>query len=282
MGVFLKNKPSSLNTIVGNAILMLILMLALSILLVIPSSIAKLSGGDIHLVEFGDKAVMADINKLKERLESSEQVNASSILYISKSEAKKLMSAEIDEEMLGRISTVNPFRDIIQFSLNENLSGSETSILNLLSQNPLVTGVYNSSELNSGGTSLGGSMSKVLTTFLLLLFSLMAYIFYNTGISTLINENRKQLKSYSLYGAQDSFLESSLLKTQTNGVLRGWIIAVFLIFLLIYLFLGLIGLRITDISVVNLLITILLPLLFAIATNHILTKTKLSNYLKSL
>jgi len=282
MGVSLKNKPSSLNTIVGNAILMLILMFALASLLLIPSTLAKLSGGAMQLVEFGDKATQADIEKVMDRLSFSELVNSGSITHISKSEAQKIMSAEIDEKMLDRIATASPFRDVIQFSLAGGQKGNEKDFLAALVENPLVLGVYNSADLGGGSGALGTNYSRILTIILLLLFTIMAYIFYNTSAKALIDNNKKQLESYSLYGSEDSYLQYSLLKTQVNGVVKGWIIAVFLIFLMIYLFLGLIGLRITDISVIKLSMVVLLPLLFAIATNHILNKTKLNNYLKSL
>ncbi len=281
MGVYLKNKPSYLNSIVSNGIIQWVLMLMLAALMMFSLLSGHQSSQNIQLVEFNSEVTSEELQSVLDRLKTSELVDRSSIIHHTKEAALQLMKDEMNGGVLEKLALTNPYRDIIEFSYLQDNAQTQ-SFGSYLAEDNAISGIYDSSTQSGTSNAMAlsfGMLPKLLLGVLLLLIS---YFFFSSSIRALIEENKQIVRSLIIYGSDNSYITSLFSKFQVCSVIRGWILAFVLFIPVIYLLINLLGLRIADISVTNLILAVIFPLLLVILMNYIIVKIKLTKFLKSL
>lgn len=262
MGVYLKNKPSSLNYIVSNSILQFLLMGVLSLWLLIPNMLDGLSNQDTGIIELNESANDDEIDQILILLNQENWIDKLSIKHISKEEAISIMQNEIDVNMMDRVKEDNPFRDVITFStLSDNhLKNNFESLRKRMETQVSIGGIYNLEDAEIPNPSLVSRWSKTLAIPVSALIMLLGYLFLNSSIKSLLDSNHNMINSLSIYGSEPHFIKGIFRKKLLKETFIGWVIAIVLYILAFYLILAAMKVSFSDISIQLMALTVLLPL----------------------
>jgi len=234
MGVYLKNKPSTVNYIVSSSILQFLLMGVLSIWLIFPNILENLGSQEVGLVELSDDVGDEEIDEVLILLNQEQWIDKLSIKHISQEEAISIMENEIDKEMIGRVREENPFRDIITFSsVDKNNLDSNFELLREKSKSEMdIAGIYNLAETPIQNKSIVSTLSKTISLPLALLIAILGFLFLNSGVQAMVDQNYKMLRSLLLYGSEPHYIKSMFRKALLKETFIGWVVG-FILFILV-------------------------------------------------
>lgn len=267
MGVYLKNKPSSLTSVISESILQYILMLMLAMWLILP---LVLDSGNPKvktvILEFGPDVTAMQVEAVWDELADIENIIQSSLTPVYKEDAFNLMKDEMSEEMQKRLKADNPFRDMIKFDLDHNLD-----VETLIPDDMLLDGVYESQAIANNGTKPGVISAKVSVPFTIV--SLILFLLYQqVSIKRQVADNVPIMSSLINYGANPDYTTQTIFSESRKASFFSWIIALLLFFLTFYLILGILAVEIGDLSIERILLVILLPLIISLIIKGILMK----------
>lgn len=273
MGVYLKNNPSSLTTIVSESILQYLIMLTLAICAVIPNMESKPKNLTNTLIEFKADINGLDIDKVLEELEDLKIVNGQSIIHIPRSEAMEIMGEEIGESMLNRMDGRNPFCDIIRFSTSDH-----TEIETFFSANSSIAGIYSTNASVSNENNNSGRFSRKYGIPLLIVSAILYYFYFYSFGKQLVAGNASMIKSLKLYGSENNYIRSLLNENRVKSTVLAWMISILLFILTIYLILGILGLGFADIGLGKLFAVVFITLLLTIVVKYLMINKAISTY----
>jgi len=194
-------------TTFNNAIVLVLLGFA-ALLLVHNSNITNALKSAINIVvELNEEVKIAEIDDFKQQLKNNYKINPSTVEYIPKKEAKIRMNDILDDQ-LYLSDEVNPFRDAVIFSLNdeeykdeylEELSEQLTSI-------PFVSKVYYQKEFFDIVQSNVMSATK-FSIILALLFLLITISLIYNGIRLTLSQDKQKIDTMALVGAKPSYVK---------------------------------------------------------------------------
>ncbi len=162
------------------------------------------------LVELKDNMPKAEIESIQKVISKYEGVIPSSVSFIPKAEALKMMSKELS---ISQIAENNPFKDLVKFNLR-NESYSEERIKEIKAQVELeksVIGLYYESESVDMVKSNLQKMSIGILVLALCFVALALAIIYNTVKLTLYND-MKLIQTMQVVGAENFFIKKPYLR----------------------------------------------------------------------
>ena len=269
MGVHLKNNPSSLTTIVSESILQYLLMMVMALCILIPRLTEKPIVTGNTLVEFKQDASALDVEEVMQILADDTDIDQSSLVHITKSEAMDIMGAEVDAKMLDRISEKNPFRDVIRFSSTKSLVRSDIT-------SAAVSGVYTSENAQALKSTFLGRLSLRASILLAILSCILYYIYFSSFSKLLFLENKSMIQSLKLYGSDNHFIKSLFNKSTGKTTMIAWILGILLFILTIYLILGILQLGFRDISIMRLVAIVIAPFVLTLVVKYFMINKAIS------
>ena len=229
------------------------------------------------IVELQEELNNKEKESFKSRLINYPLIDKSSISYIDKGKALKMMA---EESSSTELAVENPFRDMFVFNLHHE-DYSEKNANNLQTELELderVLAVY-----HSGGNykDLIGNVSKlnwILFVVIILLIILVLSILFGS-IRLLLNDNRFNIKTMELVGARAGYIEKLYQKQSFNFFLKAFLAAnVILVLLLLWFYLKSDTLM-SFFKISYLLLSVLLAGLLAYIILYITTKLEVNRYL---
>lgn len=162
------------------------------------------------LVELEDQIPTTEINYLKKTISAYPGVIPASIDYVSKEDALKLMSAELN---ISQNEAENPFKGLIKFNLSHEAYG-EALIQDIKSKIELEKGVIGLYYENESVDLVKSNLEKLSIGILILALCfviLAASIIFNTIKLTLYSD-LKQIKTMQMVGAEKAFIKKPYLR----------------------------------------------------------------------
>ncbi len=162
------------------------------------------------LVELEDDLPSGQVEHIKTYISSLEGVMPGSVRFVSKDEAMKMMSRDLN---LGEMKEDNPFKDLISFNLN-SMSYTDTRIAEIKSKTELEKGVIGLYYENESVDLIRTNLERVSLAILLLAlcFVVLALaIIFNTVKLTLYAD-MKQIRTMKMVGAGRSFIKKPYLQ----------------------------------------------------------------------
>ncbi len=186
------------------------------------------------LVEIEDKLPSGEIENLKSKIGAYDGVITSSVQFVSKEEALKLMSKELNISQNG---SENPFKDLIRFNLT-NTAYSEARIKEIKSKIELEKGVSGLYYENDSVDLVKTNLEKVSLGILVLAFCFVVLalaIIFNTVRLTLYSDV-KMIKTMQMVGADNGFIKKPYLRAAFMMSVKAVLtVVVFIIGLCVYL-----------------------------------------------
>ena len=258
MSLILKNSSSRSSNVVSEGILQYLLMVLIVLWWVGPElfTSTKPSRG-IVLIELEDYMGPNDIEGLLNQFKSDVNIVKSSVEYISKDKAISMMEDEINSELLKESGIGNPFRDVVRFEMSNKINRED------IITKAGIHEVFMDQSTSSSPAIKGLSLSAMVPLTIISLIILVLYL--KRSIAEIASSNKEILDSFSTYGAESQYIKQSLIQSVTQVSLRAWFIAILLFVCTIYLLLGILDIKIVNISVLKLvacsLITFIVVLL---------------------
>ena len=251
-----------------------IVMLILALWLVFPDMLGKGKQGIMStvVIELTPESNELDGEAINHALYEIDEVDHSSIVMISKDEALKLMSKEIDMAMLSRVERKNPFRDVIKFDLIKDINIDLSEFNN-------IAGIHKIPKSKSGNLSIS-KWSWKLAIPITLITVLIFYLYFTSLSKEIIKRIKKQITSLRLYGSSPVYIKQMITKPLRGESIKAWFLALLLFITSIYLILGTLGYGFSDISIVKLCVASVLSICLAIVTKHITVSKAISDQTK--
>lgn len=277
MGVYLKNKPSTVNYIVSNGILQFLLMAILSIWLILPTLLENIGPQNTGLIELSEEVDDEDIDRILILLHGEEWIDKFSINHISKEDAISIMEEEIDASMKTRVVADMPLRDVIVFFTDSEISIPENfeDLKAKSKSESAISGIYHLDDAGLKKSSKVGSWSRLFSLPMSLLIALLTFLFLSSSVRSIIGTNKKMIKSLIDYGAEPSYTISMLRRNLSKETLVGWLLGLILFLMAFYLILMSIKMGFSDISLEMMALTIFLPLLLSLIFIQFAVKRRL-------
>lgn len=202
-------KPSSFYTTLSTTIVLVLISLFL-LLYFHTNNITNIVKENINiLVELEDNLPQGAIDDLKSKLANNPNIIPSSVAFVSKESALKIMSKDIE----GLDIDENPFKNIIEFNI-KSANYSDATVQQLKTDLNLEKGVIGIYHENESLEDIKSNIQRISLGILVLavVFIVLALsIIFNTIRLTLLND-KKLIKTMQMVGANPSFIKKPYLR----------------------------------------------------------------------
>ncbi len=227
------NKKPSQFYATASMTIVLVLMVLFLLIFFHSSNITNIVKQNINiLVELKNDLPQGEIDNLKKIIQSYDGVISTSVEYLDKDSALKLMTKElnINDELDG-----NPFSDLIKFNLS-SAAYSEKKIQDIKQEIELEKSVLNLYYENESLDQVKSNLDRISFGILILALCfviLSLSIIYNTIQLTLYNDI-KEIKTMQMVGAERSFIKKPYFRSAFFMALRAVVIMLLLVSLLCF------------------------------------------------
>lgn len=227
------NKKPSQFYATASMTIVLVLMVLFLLIFFHSSNITNIVKQNINiLVELKNDLPQGEIDNLKKIIQSYDGVIPTSVEYLDKDSALKLMTKElnINDELDG-----NPFSDLIKFNLS-SAAYSEKKIQDIKQEIELEKSVLNLYYENESLDQVKSNLDRISFGILILALCfviLSLSIIYNTIQLTLYNDI-KEIKTMQMVGAERSFIKKPYFRSAFFMALRAVVIMLLLVSLLCF------------------------------------------------
>jgi len=273
-----KNKSSLLFSLISSGLLHLTLMLLLFALLrnEKTGSIATVEQQsiDLLLVEFDALAQNGAIDEVKKAFLDKYGNQTAELDFISKDKAYNELTLALSR---NKPVINNPLKDMLILKFEEISPYLLAEIKTFLWGSPGVAGVYHDGVKASANSevTLGKSspiLSSTVRVLAIIIILLLPYLWFRSWMKSYISSNKLKFRSLILYGAENHYFSKLMSKTLRKTTINGWLIAIALYFLMIYLFFGGSIFKINQISTTNQFVVLSAPLIISFIMSAVLAR----------
>ena len=224
-----KRKPNYTYAIFSVALVLFLLGVFGVFLLHTPKWIKAFKEEMVLMVEFKEDTSKEDIELTMARLDSSEYIRPSSVVFISKEDAAIEMKDELGEDWVS-MDISNPFFDMVNFNLKSEYLDADglAMISEWVKEDERVSDVFYQGEI---AEQINSNLRKIgWTSFLLgLLLILIAVTLIHNTIRLAMYSDRFLIKNMQLVGASWNFISKPYLEKGIRNGLWSALIAIIML-----------------------------------------------------
>ena len=201
---------------------------------------------------------------------------------ISKDKAPDFFKEELDVKLIELIKKDNPFKDILKFEINGDLSNNELQSLRMLkSKNDNFVSDVRIEYSKQNFNPIQDGLSKVLIPFLAICL-IFCVVIVTGSINSDLSLNKLSIQKSAIAGVHPKVLYNNVRAIMLSNFVKSIILALVLYFLTFYLISRYLGVNFSDFGLYIFVKPIFTSILLILVGLILLTHYKVSNFLKSI